>query len=118
MEAQDFLKWVAQYPYGPSMELGGLGTILLNQFSDISTKYTSEIQFVASHLGRKNVAELERLATALYVTEEGVHGDARATRVHQLKPHLLPPDIKSALTEVDRMIDLSKTVFKANPAVA
>lgn len=118
MEAQDFLKWVAQYPYGPSMELGGLGNVLLNQFSDIGAKYSSEIQFVASHLGRKNVTELERLATALYVTEEGVRGEARATRVHQLKPHLLPPDIKSALIEVDRMITLSKSAVKSNPAIA
>ena len=48
------------------------------------------MDFVVSKLAAKNVAELERLSTALYVRLEMPNEDdaARGKRLNQLKPHV------------------------------
>jgi hypothetical protein len=46
---------------------------------------------VADRLGRKDVFELEKLATAFYVTtQHPPHAgrDDRAAKIHELKPHV------------------------------
>lgn len=52
------------------------------------------------------VAELERLATALYVTfEEGMDKtvQARAKRINELKPHVSINEALKAVEEVDSL---------------
>jgi uncharacterized protein YwgA len=48
------------------------------------------ISFVAHHLGNKNVFELEKLGTALYVIECGTNADVAemGRRVVEFKPHI------------------------------
>jgi len=48
-------------------------------------RYASAIEFVAEKTGGKNVGNLERLATAIWVTHTD---DERAKRIHLLKPHV------------------------------
>ena len=109
MESEDFVKWVSQPPYGPSLKQGELGKELTEQFGEVSGKYASQIDFVAKKLARKNVAELERVATALYVTvEEEVSGNRRVQRIKELKPHIDQSYIESALHELDQMMKESK----------
>jgi predicted ATP-dependent serine protease len=57
-------------------------------------------------LADKKVVDLERLATALYVTKEksGQDVEARARRIHELKPHVSVEDAKKAVKTVDEMI--------------
>jgi hypothetical protein len=66
---------------------------------------------VAERLARKNVADLEKLATALFVTQAraGVtEPAARAEEIHKLKPHISPEQARAAVVFVDRMVSEAK----------
>ena len=70
-------------------------------------KYAREIDFLARTFGAKGVAELEKLATALYVTREnGSSGSAedRARRLVELKPHVSFAQALDAVRECDRIV--------------
>jgi hypothetical protein len=59
-------------------------------------------------LGNKGVVDLERLATALFVTrraEPGASVDERSTRLTALKPHISAESARTAVEEVDRIIE-------------
>lgn len=104
MESEEFIIWQAHPPYGPSVKNGGMGEVLLDQFGAKTARYDQKIDFVADWLGSKNVAELERIATALYVTTgEGVKGSHRASRIMKLKPHIDESQSQAAVSELDSM---------------
>ena len=76
----------------------------MERFSVTRSKFAPQIQFVADRLARKNVAELEKLATALYVTaNEALNADERVEEIHRLKPHVSIEDARAALRIVDQM---------------
>ena len=71
-----------------------------------TAKYQKSIEFIVERLGGKGVIELERLATAFYVSnrlEEGKSVFIRANRVTKLKPHIPPEKARDAVREVDRI---------------
>lgn len=104
MASEEFIGWQAHPPYGPSLQVGDMGDALLDQFGGQTTGYDARIDFVADWLGNKNVAELERVATALYVTsEEGLKGSTRASRIMQLKPHIDESQSQASVKELDLM---------------
>ncbi len=103
MEALGFLKWNSIPPYGPSISEGPLSSQLRAKFSNLADRYNRQIDFVARHLGERNVASLERLATALYVTEEGYTGSSRVGRLVALKPHVDILLAEKAVEEFDRI---------------
>jgi len=111
MEAERFIKWqAAQPPYGPSLRSGPMSLTLSHQFGSAVSKFKVQIDFVAAHLGRKNVSELERIATALFVTqEEQVQTSDRMNRIKELKPHIELPKIREAIEEFDKMSAESST---------
>lgn len=111
MRADGLLRMVPKIPYGPS--------ILPNEdrlkrlFPKTLAQYKNQIDFVVGKLGTQRVAELERLATALYVTlEDQVAEDARvrAERINELKPHVLVEDALEAVKIVDEIICGAKMV--------
>ncbi|BCV22750.1 hypothetical protein hamaS1_28190 [Moorella sp. Hama-1] len=53
------------------------------------------------------MAELERLATAYYVTRElkGQPVERRSERLHELKPHIPLDEAKEAVFRVDRLLN-------------
>ena len=54
----------------------------------------------------KNVGELERVATAMYVTREAdtkTGSQERAARIHELKPHVSIEQALEAVIEFDRI---------------
>jgi len=64
--------------------------------------FQQQIDFTAEKLAGKNVAALERLATALYVSREtGAAGISRAQRIHTVKPHVSLPEAEAAVKEID-----------------
>lgn len=103
MEALGFIKWNSVPPYGPSISEGQFAAQLRAKFAGLATQYERQVNFVAHHLGHRNVADLERLATALYVTEEGHQGPARVMRIVQLKPHVEILLAEKAVEEFDQM---------------
>jgi hypothetical protein len=70
-------------------------------------KFAKPVEFVAQRLGSKGVAELERVATALYVRKEmgTASASVRANRITELKQHISRPEAKAAVREVDKMFD-------------
>ncbi len=71
-----------------------------------TAKYQKSIEFIVERLGGKGVIELERLATAFYVSnrlEEGKPVYIRANKVTALKPHIPTEKARDAVREVDRI---------------
>jgi len=107
MEANGFIKWQSIPPYGPSIGEGELGSILRARFPGLINIYRNQVDFVAGQLGSRNVANLERLATALYVSKEGYAGPARVNRIVELKPHVDVLLAEKAVDDLDRITTLA-----------
>ena len=76
-------------------------------------RYGPALDWVADQLGDRGVMDLERLATALWVTRElgrEMPVADRATRLHGVKPHVPIPDAADAVREVDEMLAAAETV--------
>ncbi len=97
-------------PYGPSLAPTQNAEDLKTRFTKTLNDYREHLVFVAEALGNKGVADLERLATALYVTIEAKNGGnkARADRIHSLKPHVTLESALEAVKEVDEMRETAK----------
>lgn len=112
LRAYGYLDLLPQPPYGPSLEVTKAGKNLLKDFPKTTKKYEKEIEFVARHFGTKGVAELEKYATAFYVTKENkLKGlEKRAEEVSRLKPHVSVPDAIAVTRAIDKIIVSSKSV--------
>ncbi len=111
MRADAILKLHPQPPpYGPSFIHGKSSKLIKKLYPRTLKKYNPMVKFVADKLGGKNVAELERLATALYVTRE-INTDnsiaSRAQCIHKLKPHVSLDEAREAVRIVDTFIEES-----------
>ena len=105
MEVEDFVAWKPQpFPYGPSLVPGKDAEYLFNNFADLVREYEDKVSFVAERLAGKQVRELERLATAFYVTYPGVEVAKRADFITELKPHISHDEAASALRELDELV--------------
>lgn len=94
------------YPYGPSLCITETAKALIQNFPETLQKFNKQISFIAKALGDKAVAELERLATALYVTrEEDLKDiDERASIIHKLKPHVSIEEADAASRDIDLIL--------------
>lgn len=93
------------FPYGPSLRVANLGKEMVERFPKTICQYKDRVDFIARKIGAKGVAQLERLATALYVTSKSEHDtvDERAKRIHDLKPHVSFDNAQIAVEEIDAM---------------
>ena len=107
LQGDDFLRLVSQpLPYGPSLKPGLASEELRKRFPKTIKKYNSKTKFIAKKLGPKQVSELERLATALFVTKEyGRNEKERAKHLCSLKPHVNLKDAEEAIQFVDSLAD-------------
>jgi hypothetical protein len=105
MESEDLVRWRPRsYPYGPSLEAGADHDFLRRHYGTFILVYEPKIEFMADRLASKDVKDLERLATALYVTLEG-NSDDRAARLNTLKPHVAIQDARMAVAELDSLVE-------------
>lgn len=77
--------------YGPRLKTTETARKWCRRHQASVNRATSAVEFVAGHFGERNVAELERLGTALYVLRK--LGDERDTgelarHIVELKPHV------------------------------
>jgi uncharacterized protein YwgA len=95
-----------QKPYGPSLEVTEQGLQLLSQFQGPLGEADRKIKSVASKIGYKNIFELEKLATAVFVTleERGGSREKRAARLRDLKPHISEQAATEAVAEADTLM--------------
>jgi hypothetical protein len=108
MRADEIVKLEPRpHPYGPSIAAGPGWEFLVGEFGSLTAKYEDAVRFVAAQLGNRGVADLERVATALYVTLNdgmGQSTDCRVQRIVQLKPHLTLAQARHATEEVDQIL--------------
>lgn len=110
MEADGLIEVVAREPgYGPSYLPANSASDFLARFPKTVERLKKPVDFVASWLGNKGVAELERLATALFIRlqEEGSL-EERASKLVKLKPHIDASDALSATCEIDKIVGAVK----------
>jgi uncharacterized protein YwgA len=91
------------YPYGPRIVGTKMAKSLQERFPKTTTKYEKQIGFIAEKLGNKGVVDLERLATAYYVTLKTPNDgpEERAKAIVKLKPHITLESAKQAVRDVD-----------------
>ncbi len=95
-----------EFPYGPRLAVTKRSSIIQDLHNAVLVKYGKQLDFVTAELGKKGVAKLEELATALYVSLEMPRKDVRerANRIHELKPHISPANGQSAIETIDVII--------------
>jgi hypothetical protein len=106
LRGDEILKLEPQYPpYGPKVVPTERAGYVQGLFKKTLADFGSRIDFVAEHLGRKGVNELERLATAYWVTKQ-CRDESVADRGHavsKLKPHIDRTEAEAAVAAVDKM---------------
>jgi hypothetical protein len=92
--------------YGPGLVPTQASAELRSRFPVTLSKYGDAIDFIARAFGPKEVAELDELATALYLTRENGSPrslEDRARRLAELKPHLSFLQAVDVVRECDRI---------------
>ena len=111
MRADGLLELVVRHPeYGPSYLPTRFASTFLKRFPKTVGIHKAQVKFVAENLASKNVSELEKIATALFIRKHSKikSREHRAEELVQLKPHISEPDALLATKEVDRLIQQSK----------
>ena len=89
-------------PYGPKLGPGDNSDLLRGRFPKTLGRYVDDVSFVAGRIGNKGVADLEPLATALFLlleTKQCEEAVAIAEKVRHLKPHISLPKAEEAAEE-------------------
>jgi len=106
MRADALIRYQTREPYGPSLFPTDESKEFLYQYPKTVENHAKEIQFVAEKIGNLGVAELERLATALYVTfNEDGQRVSREDRIIELKPHIKIDEAREAVKSVDAILN-------------
>jgi len=90
-------------PYGPSYRLGPSAHRLMERFPKSLQKFQAAMRFVAREVSIKGVADLERIATAIYVDAEAPNGslEERVRLIQDKKPHITGDQAKKAVQEAE-----------------
>lgn len=107
LRAEHVLALVPQRPpYGPQFQTDEEAEQLRERFPNAIRKYRPQIDWLAREMGNSGVVDLEKLATAFWVTRElgdDASVEARARRLHDLKPHFDVATCTEAVREIDRL---------------
>lgn len=111
----ELFRWQAnEKPYGPSLRTTANADKLQERYPKTLRSYREQVNFIARAVGKRGVAELERLATALFITARQPSSDAdtRSRRIHELKPHVPIPLALQAVHEIDDLDRRAKEFIK------
>lgn len=103
-------------PYGPSLLPTERAEKLRSDRRAFLDQFAAKLDFITDLVATKSVVELERLATAFYVTREQPEQasvDARAARLHELKSHVSLEQAKRALQTIDETIEAARPLIAA-----
>jgi hypothetical protein len=93
-------------PYGPRLLATPRGEELEARFPKTMAKYGPRLDWIAGQLSDSRVLELERLATAMWVTRQDDIDDsviARAQAVNEIKPHVSVEEAVEAVEKIDEL---------------
>jgi uncharacterized protein YwgA len=110
MRSDGFFDLQPQWPYGPTLIPTRKSKLLRQEYPKTLRKYQKQLNFVSDQLGKENVFELEKLATALYIRREksSKSENQRAKYLHSLKPHVSFDDSLEAVKTVDEIVKRAK----------
>ncbi len=115
MQSDRLLEREAQPPpYGPRVLTTPRGEELEERFQRTMTKFGPRLDWIAGELGQSRVVELERLATALWVTRQlGAEASVqdRAEALNKLKQHVSVETAVEAVREIDRLLSEAAKAF-------
>lgn len=118
LRADELLRLELQpLPYSPRIAPTARVPSFQANYSRTLRDTQSRIAFVAAKLGGYGVAELEPLATALYVTINGDRSasvEERSERLSELKRHVSSEKARKAVLELDEMSGLVERMLEAN----
>ena len=112
LRADALLGLEARMPYGARIVPTEQSGYLQSHYPKTLSKYEDCIEFVAQQLKDRDVIELERLATALYVKEvlgENASKEERAEKLTMLKPHIPKENARTAVEEVDQITEAANS---------
>jgi len=108
MRIDGLLERVQQGPkYGPRLLVSSRGRELEARFPRIAERYEAALDWIAGEIKDRGVIDLERLATAFWVTHQlGKDSpiDERAKELVKLKPHVPSAAATRSLEEADRLL--------------
>jgi hypothetical protein len=98
-------------PYGPRIVATERGRELEERFARRMERYSSSLDAIAGRLRDRGVVDLERLATAMWVTRQAPNAevDRRARALTEVKPHVPFEDAVGAVREIDLMMGEAAT---------
>ena len=101
MRSRRQLNVESRFPYGPSIRLGPRGEVNLDRVR----QHSDAVRFVAGTFSTRDVRELERLSTALFVTAQNP-GSAYShvvSQMRQIKPHIDDAKARQAVNEITQL---------------
>lgn len=109
MEAGRLIELQEQpYPYGPKIAEGAAAPRFRASIQS-AQPFQHGIKFISKELGSAGVAELERIATALFVTlDSEVAPEGRAKKLVQLKPHVQSQEADEAFVRLEEIRSAAK----------
>jgi len=121
MQADELLELtIRREGYGPTYVPTSFSETYLERFPKTTARFIRQIELISDELSDQGVAELERLATALFIANrEEISGvEERAQRLVELKPHISPTDARSACEQIDRLMRKSRPFRVAEESMA
>src|SRR6266700_334043 len=115
LAAEGLIDYVVRDPtYGPSVVVTKESRDFLERFPKTEKKHAKQVEFVAKVVGKRNVAELERIGTAVFLIRRGgnIDPDDRASEIVELKPHVSIFDAREAMCEAEKLMLVSEKEFK------
>ena len=118
MRADMMVQLQSRPPYGPSIVPGPTSKRLKQLFPKTLRKYEKEVKFIAKEMGGYNVADLERIATALYVTLEAQETKPEeksrmVSYITEIKPHISSDQARIALEQEAEIRDKAKLLAQS-----
>ena len=107
MRSEGLIESVIANPrYGARLLITARGRELEERFPKAMHRYGGPLNAIADVLGGRGVMDLERLATAMWMTREEPHGSvrARAEALVSVKPHITIDDAVDAVDEIDSLL--------------
>ena len=106
MQADGLLEPVVRdVRYRPTFIATGDASEFLTRFPRTIERNKKGMVGVAKFLGKKGIAELERLATALYIKRQDDSDlESRAKKLIRIKPHIQLLDAREATREIDELV--------------
>lgn len=92
--------------YGPRLLVTARGEELERRFEKTMQRYGESLDWITDILGKRGVADLERLATAMWVTRQNPNASlsSRAEVLCGVKPHISLDSATEAVEEIDRLL--------------